>query len=546
MVKNKTNIKIGVDLDNTLINYDDVFLLGAKELKLIPSKWYGDKIQIKKYLHSKDGGNIQWQNLQGKVYGKLIDHAKLFDGVYRFLWRCRERGLFVDVVSHKTKYGHGDSERIPLRNVAINFLENHNISIGQNNLLNNIYFENSLEDKILRITDNQYDYFVDDLPEVLKNKNLPNNLCRIIFGNNECDLTDGIENFFSWIEIENRLLGEWTESELISIANTTTTKNVVKANWLKNGGNSAILNVLTEDKERYVLKFYSHNNIHKRLNSEYDSFRLIREFCSENVPLPLHKDCNLNIATYEWISGSKIKKINKKHIERALDFIQSLHKFSKLPNFLNFQDASAVFSSGFEFEKQLHLRFRTLNQFAPLYPELNNYLNDKLRPIMDTVILWSRNEWSIEPSYSEFLPRLKQTLSPSDFGFHNAIEKKNGVCVFIDFEYFGWDDPVKLISDFCFHPGMEISPELKQQWVSGAIKIYGKEILERLRLAWPLIGLSWCLILLNEYRDDIWSRRCIANNNKLNRREEILTNQLKRSSQLLDKIAKSYTEPLFF
>ncbi len=93
---------------------------------------------------------------------------------------------------------------------------------------------------------------------------------------------------------------------------------------------------------------------------------------------------------------------------------------------------------------------------------------------------------------------------------------------------------------------MEISPELKQQWVSGAIKIYGKEILERLRLAWPLIGLSWCLILLNEYRDDIWSRRCIANNNKLNRREEILTNQLKRSSQLLDKIAKSYTEPLFF
>jgi hypothetical protein len=50
-----------------------------------------------------------------------------------------------------------------------------------------------------------------------------------------------------------------------------------------------------------------------------------------------------------------------------------------------------------------------------------------------------------------------RTLSPSDFGFHNAIRKTDGTLCFIDFEYFGWDDPVKLTADFLHHPGMALS-----------------------------------------------------------------------------------------
>jgi hypothetical protein len=38
-------------------------------------------------------------------------------------------------------------------------------------------------------------------------------------------------------------------------------------------------------------------------------------------------------------------------------------------------------------------------------------------------------------------------VSPSDFGFHNAIRTDAGV-KFIDFEYAGWDDPAKMVSDF--------------------------------------------------------------------------------------------------
>ena len=42
----------------------------------------------------------------------------------------------------------------------------------------------------------------------------------------------------------------------------------------------------------------------------------------------------------------------------------------------------------------------------------------------------------------------ERSLSPSDFGFHNAIRRADGRLAFVDFEYFGWDDPAKLVADF--------------------------------------------------------------------------------------------------
>ena len=32
--------------------------------------------------------------------------------------------------------------------------------------------------------------------------------------------------------------------------------------------------------------------------------------------------------------------------------------------------------------------------------------------------------------------------------FTNIIKQNNNNLIFLDFEYFGWDDPLKLISDF--------------------------------------------------------------------------------------------------
>ena len=96
----------------------------------------------------------------------------------------------------------------------------------------------------------------------------------------------------------------------------------------------------------------------------------------------------------------------------------------------------------------------------------------------------------------------QRTLSPSDFGFHNALRRPDGSVVFLDFEYFGWDDPAKLCSDFCLHPGMGLDDNLAARFLRGARAIYGAadaQYESRLAVMRPLCGLCWCMIVLNSF-----------------------------------------------
>ena len=149
---------LGVDLDNTVICYDEVFLLGALELKLIPIGWEGNRIQVRNYIRQQKDGDIAWQRLQGKVYGKWLNRAKLFPGIYRFLWRCKYRNIVVDIVSHKTEYGHLDDEKISLRKAALHFLIQHGVfSINGESLVNEIEFFSRKDKKLEHVSKKHFD-----------------------------------------------------------------------------------------------------------------------------------------------------------------------------------------------------------------------------------------------------------------------------------------------------------------------------------------------------------------------------------------------------
>ena len=77
---------------------------------------------------------------------------------------------------------------------------------------------------------------------------------------------------------------------------------------------------------------------------------------------------------------------------------------------------------------------------------------------------------------------------------------------------FGWDDPVKLVSDFLLHPGMALSESLKRRFADGAAQVYSADpaFPVRLRLLYPLFALRWCMILLNEFLPERWTDRVHA------------------------------------
>jgi hypothetical protein len=90
---------------------------------------------------------------------------------------------------------------------------------------------------------------------------------------------------------------------------------------------------------------------------------------------------------------------------------------------------------------------------------------------------------------------------------------------------------------------MSLSDDQKLSWLEGAIHIYGSTCAHRLAASAPLYGLIWGLIILNDFRPEVWQRRCQADASKQDAKKEILAQQLERASTLLNKVSidsKSY------
>ena len=110
------------------------------------------------------------------------------------------------------------------------------------------------------------------------------------------------------------------------------------------------------------------------------------------------------------------------------------------------------------------------------------------------------------------VPQECRSLVPADFGFHNSLRRPDGSLAFVDFEYFGWDDPVKLTADVILHPGQRLASAQRARLKRGAQGIYGRDKTFAVRLAayLPLFALRWSLILLNEFIPERWDRRRLA------------------------------------
>jgi hypothetical protein len=198
--------RIGIDFDNTVVCYDEVFIRTAQAEGLIPHDFRGGKAGVRELIRRLNGGEEKWQRLQGKVYGSQMDGASLFEGAAQFLSRCRERAdTSVFIVSHKTEFGHFDASGINLREVARAWMAKHGFfDKGGLNLSDDaLYFESTRDDKIERITRLDCTHFIDDLEEVLGHPRFPAGVRRILFLNGRADKPAvNYEVYADWQEIE--------------------------------------------------------------------------------------------------------------------------------------------------------------------------------------------------------------------------------------------------------------------------------------------------------------------------------------------------------
>ena len=197
-------MRIGIDLDNTLICYDEAFLRVGKEEGLLPAAFEGNKAAVKRALLAKRPDGYLWESLQGLVYGRRIDAAMLFDGVTGFLEKCRDHTETIAIVSHKTELAHHDPHLTDLRKAALQWMEGKRFfetgGLGLDRA--NVYFEATRDDKVRRIGALRCDVFVDDLAEVLAHTDMPPACRKILFGH---DRQSKFEQYASWNEVCNAL-----------------------------------------------------------------------------------------------------------------------------------------------------------------------------------------------------------------------------------------------------------------------------------------------------------------------------------------------------
>jgi hypothetical protein len=279
------------------------------------------------------------------------------------------------------------------------------------------------------------------------------------------------------------------------------------------GRNSRISRVETTDGV-FALKQYPslEDDPRNRLGVETNALKWMALHGLDMIPHLVAVDTINNCVLLSWVEGSHVSNVGPADIDQAIEFLGALERLRRTVEFPTAQLASEACLSGAQIEHQIRMRFSKLLA-AEGEPGLRAFLSGEFLNVFESQLLVSRKTLSSAGlSFEVELGQEKRSLIPADFGFHNALRDERGRLIFLDFEYFGWDDPAKLTSDVLLHPGTRVVDELRSHFRIAAETLYGNDpdFGTRLGAFHPLFGLRWVLILLNEFHPERWRRRVLA------------------------------------
>lgn len=306
----------------------------------------------------------------------------------------------------------------------------------------------------------------------------------------------------------------------------------------RGGGNNRLYRVEAADGRHYALKTYLQRpgDDRDRLGAEFGGLSFLQaQGLNRQVPRAVARDPVRHCALFGWVDGNAVGQPTPRDLFEALCFVLDLYRLAQQPEAGALPLASEACLSGTEVARQLDSRLDRLLQIDD--SRLRPFLLDEYSPAYERYRALAMAQYrERELDFSRPLSPLALTLSPSDFGFHNAIRRADGRLVFVDFEYFGWDDPVKLVADFLFHPAMGLDVEMRRRFRRGAGAVFGGDydFDARLRALFPLYTLRWCLILLNEFLPERWQRRDYAGAHQ--DRDDALNNQLAKAKAMLRQL----------
>ena len=256
-------------------------------------------------------------------------------------------------------------------------------------------------------------------------------------------------------------------------------------------GNNRVFKV-EADGRAAIAKWYVDSPNRDRLDSEWRFLTYATGAGIACVPAPLARDDASRIALHGFCAGIKPTpaEIGEAQVDAAADFLLALNRpkhDADLP-----EAAEAAFSA----EQHFTILERRIGLLAgieePEARDLAARMAACWRDLRETLTR------TLDPAP---LPHGLRCISPSDFGFHNAVLAGDGAPSFFDFEYGGWDDPAKALCDFTLQPGVPVAPELGRRFMARAAHLWPDTdaLLARARALRPMFALKWCCIMLNPF-----------------------------------------------
>jgi thiamine kinase-like enzyme len=313
------------------------------------------------------------------------------------------------------------------------------------------------------------------------------------------------------------------------------------------GKNSQVYRVVSGNNTPFIVKYYFRNKLDSRdrLKVEFSSLTFLWRNGVRCIPEPIMADDGTGSAVYSYVEGSRpsIDDISNEDITHAVDFLSTLKELRTLAEVQELPAASEACFSFQELLDNIDLRYRRLLEGTAdvVHGPFHEFIDKEFVSALSEISEWCRGRFRERSISPECLAPEGRTLSPSDFGFHNSIRNESGQLFFLDFEYFGWDDPAKTVSDFILHPAMSLAEEQSRVFYAAMLdrfREYGS-LAERVEIYYPLYGLKWCLIFLNEFLPDQMQRRKFAGCVE-EQEENILNDQLMKSKNMLKDILKEY------
>jgi hypothetical protein len=203
------NPVIGIDFDNTIINYDAVLFRLAVERQLIAPSARPSKKCIRDQIRTRPDGDIEWQRLQAVVYGPAISEAVLTDGVADFIRGCHGRGLPVYIVSHKTAYSNLGGSRTSFHDAATHWMRDHGFFEADGLALaeSHVFYEPTRKQKVARIVALGCTHFIDDLEETFLERTFPSGVTKILYNpHGEPVVVIGVRVCADWRQISAGIL----------------------------------------------------------------------------------------------------------------------------------------------------------------------------------------------------------------------------------------------------------------------------------------------------------------------------------------------------